>query len=220
MPVLYKDREEAGRKLLGIYDGPRHEVSVLGIARGGVPVGYPLAKGLSAPLDVVTVRKLPIPWSPEAGFGAIAPDGSLVLNPELVPRLGLSQEEIDEIAKSVLTEVRRRERAYREEGGTTRIKGRNVVLVDDGLASGFTMIAAIKMTRAAEATSVTVAVPVSPVDSAKRVEPLADGFICDHISRRYPFAVASFYEDFHDLTDEEVLGYLVKARGDADPEGT
>ena len=91
------------------------------------------------------------------------------------------------------------------------------MLVDDGLASGFTMIAAIRMARAAEAASVTVAIPVSPIDSVKRVEPLTDGFICDYISRRYPFAVASFYRDFHDLTDEEVLEYLAKASGKTEP---
>ncbi len=208
MPILFDDREEAGQRLAESYHGPREGVVVLGIARGGVPVGYPLAMSVGGELEVIVVRKLPIPYSPEAGFGAIAPDGSLVLNEEMMRRLLLPDEQVERIAARVLDEVRRREKAYRGDRAFPELKGKNVVLTDDGLATGYTMIAAIKMARQQEPESVSVAVPVSPAQTADRIEPLVDNFHCLYLSSHYPFAVASFYRDFHDMSDEEVLRYL------------
>ncbi len=210
---LYRDRLEAGERLKDIYDGPRDRVVVLGIPRGGIPVGYPLARSLKGILDVIVVRKLPIPWSPEAGFGAIAPDGSLTLNREMLLHLRLTEEEIRRVAAEVLEEVHRREKIYRGERPFPVLEGKNVIVTDDGLATGFTMIAAINMIRERRPHSITVAVPVSPVDSARRVEPLVDRFICPLVTRHYPFAVASFYQDFHDLTDDEVKGLLSSLSG-------
>jgi putative phosphoribosyl transferase len=211
--ALFTDREDAGRKLADLIKMPTGEAVVLGIARGGIPVGYPIAMNLNARLDVVTARKLPIPWSPEMGFGAIAPDGSTVLNEELMPRLGLSREEISSISEQVLAEVRRREEIYRGGRPAAAIKGRNVILTDDGLATGFTMIAAVEMAKKQKADSITVAVPVSPEDTAGRIESMVDSLVCIHIARTYSFAVASFYRDFHDMADGEVLDYLEKAAG-------
>lgn len=208
MPVLFLDREEAGRKLAGSYRGPVDGLVVLGIPRGGIPVGYHLAQELGGEFDVVVARKLPIPHNPEAGFGAVAPDGSLYLNEELLHHLRLSEEQIRAIASRVLVEVRRRVRIYRGDRPFPDLSGKNVVLTDDGLATGYTMIAAVEMVRKMGPASVGVAVPVSPEHTARRVRPLVDHFHCLHISDRYPFAVASFYEDFHDLTDDEVLSYL------------
>jgi putative phosphoribosyl transferase len=212
--ALFSDRLDAGRRLAELYDGPREDVVVLGIARGGIPVGYPLATELGAVLDVVTARKLPIPWSPEMGFGAIAPDGSMVLNDALMPSLRLSTEEVDAIAGQVLAEVRRRELVYRGDRGAAVLKDRNVVLADDGLATGYTMIASIEMVRKQGAAFLTVAAPVSPEDTARRVEALADRLLVIHEARTHSFAVASFYRDFHDMEDSEVLQYLEKARRD------
>jgi len=211
--ALFADREDAGLKLAGLIDVPAGDVVVLGIARGGIPVGYPIAMKLKANLDVITARKLPIPSSPEMGFGAIAPDGSLVLNDELLARLGLSREEISSIGERVLAEVRRREEIYRGGRPAAAIKGKNVILTDDGLATGYTMIAAVEMAKKQMADSITVAVPVSPEDTARRIEPMVDSLICIHIPRTYSFAVASFYRDFHDMADVEVLEYLEKAAG-------
>ena len=211
--ALFDDREDAGRKLASLIDVPAGEAVVLGIARGGIPVGYPIAVKLDAPLDVVTARKLPIPWSAEMGFGAIAPDGSIVLNNQLVARLGLSRKEIDSIAEGVLDEVRRREGVYRGGRHSVAIEGKNVMLTDDGLATGYTMIAAVEMAKKQLAASITVAVPVSPEDTARRIEPMVDDLVCMHVARTYSFAVASFYRDFHDMTDREVLDYLEKAAG-------
>jgi len=181
---------------------------VLGIPRGGIPVGHRLAQGLGGGFDVIVARKLPVPHNPEAGFGAVAPDGSLFLNEEMVRHLRLSEDQVHAIASRVLVEVRRRVRTYRGDRPFPDLHGMNVVLTDDGLATGYTMIAAVEMVRKMEAASVNVAVPVSPENTARRVRPLVDYFHCLHVSDRYPFAVASFYLDFHDLTDEEVLSYL------------
>jgi putative phosphoribosyl transferase len=209
--VLFSDRVEAGRRLAELYEGPRHEVVVLGIARGGVAVGYPVAIDLKAALDVVTARKLPIPWSPEMGFGAVAPDGSTVLNERLLPALGLSREEIEGIEREVLGEVRRRERVYRGGLAQADVEGKNVILVDDGLATGYTMVSSIEMVKNQKASRITVAVPVSPRDTARRIEPMVDRLLVIHTAGSGPFAVASFYEDFHDMEDDEVLEYLRKA---------
>ncbi|MBN2025703.1 MAG: phosphoribosyltransferase [Actinobacteria bacterium] len=212
MQDLYKDRDDAGRKLAGSYRGPQNDVVVLGIPRGGVPVGYHLAAATGGGLDVVVVRKLPIPSNPEAGFGAVAPDGSIVLNDEMMMRIRLPQEEIEDIAAEVLREVNRRERVYRGERPFPELAGRDVVITDDGLATGYTMIAAIRMARSQRPASVSAAVPVSPSDTADRVRPLVDHFHCLQVSRGYPFAVAGFYRDFHDMSDEEVIAYLDNAR--------
>ena len=208
MPRLFLNREEAGRRLGESYAGPRHNAVVLGIPCGGIPVGYCLAETIGAMLDVIVVRKLPIPDNPEAGFGAIAPDGSLVINEEMMGTLRLPEQVIISISSMVLDEVRRREKAYRGDRPFPDLKGANIILTDDGLATGYTMIAAIKMAREHEAESVGVAVPVSPSRTASRIRPLADHFHCLHVSDRYPFAVASFYYDFHDFSDDEVIRYL------------
>jgi putative phosphoribosyl transferase len=146
------------------------------------------------------------------GFGAIAPDGSMVLNEALMPSLRLSSEEIDSIAGQVLAEVHRRERVYRGGWAAAEVAGRNVILVDDGLATGYTMIASIAMMKNQGAAFIAVAVPVSPADTARRVEAMTDRLLVIHEARTYSFAVASFYSDFHDMEDSEVLAYLEKAR--------
>ena len=208
MRPVFEDRVDAGNHLARSYAGPRDKVLVLGIPRGGIPVGYTLAKAIGGQFDTIVVRKLPIPHNPEAGFGAVAPDGSLVLNEDMLSRLRLAPDTIEKTAAVVLEEVRRRERIYRGERPFPDLKAANIILTDDGLATGYTMIAAVKMVREREPESVTVAVPVSPIDTARRIEPLVDNLYCLHISHHYPFAVASFYNDFHDLSDEEVLRFL------------
>ena len=212
MPRLFLDREDAGRRLGEGYPGPRENALVLGIPRGGIPVGYFLAEAIGAGLDVLVTRKLPIPGNPEAGFGAIAPDGSRVINEEMMRALRLPEAEIIRVASRVLDEVRRREKAYRGERPFPELEDTNVILTDDGLATGYTMIAAVRMARQRGAASVAVAVPVSPAGTFTRIEPLVDHFHCLYVSDRYPFAVASFYHDFHDLSDGEVLRYLGERR--------
>jgi putative phosphoribosyl transferase len=212
MGVIFKDRQEAGRQLaqrLLSYRG--QDCIVLGIPRGGVPVGYDISGELSCPLDVIVPRKLPIPWSPEAGFGAIMLDGTRVLNAPMVRELGLSESQIDTIAANVLGEVQRRQAAYRGSRPDPVLAGRTVIIVDDGLATGYTMIAAAKAVRKQQPAAVVVAVPVSPRRSAAEVEKVADRLVVIHISNRLAFAVASFYEEFPDMADEEVIEYLSRA---------
>lgn len=210
--VIFSDRREAGRQLaqqLLSYRG--QNCIVLGIPRGGVPVGYEISQALGCPLDAIVPRKLPIPWSPEAGFGAIMPDGTRVLNEPMVRELGLSQNEIDSIAKNVLREVQRRQAAYRGNRPEPELANRVVIITDDGLATGYTMIAACLAVRKRNPASIVVAVPVSPRSSAMEVEKAADRLLVLHISDRLAFAVASFYEEFPDMPDEDVARYLEEA---------
>ncbi len=215
MPEIwfFETREDAGRMLaeeVARYAGNAQAI-VLGIPRGGVPVGAPIALRLGAPLDVIIPRKIPIPWEPEAGFGAVTADGTIVLNDEYVPLLGLSREEIVQAAREVQEEIRRRTRVYRDDRPPPAVQGRLVVLTDDGLATGFTMLAAIRSLRASNPSRVLVAVPAAPRSSLDRVAAEADDAICLILQERSPFAVASFYHRFPDLDDEEVIAYLRQA---------
>lgn len=206
--MIFRDRHDAGRKLaerLLIY---RHNAIVLAIPRGGVPVGYQVAKRLEVPLDLIIPRKLPIPSDPEAGFGAVAPDGTVVLNERMVANLGLSVKDIEVIVKHVLVEVRRRVREYRGGRPLPDLKGKNVLVVDDGLASGYTMIAALRAIKKEHPRRIVVAVPCSPGTSVERLEKEADEVVCLAVQPFGPFAVASYYEHFPDLSDDEVKGLL------------
>ena len=215
---VFADRLDAGQQLAAKmldrgYGG--EDAVVLAIPRGGVPVAYPVAKALGAPLDLIIPRKLPIPGNPEAGFGAVTADGTVILNQPLVAQLGLPPEEIAALAQQVLGEVRRRVEEYRGRRPPPELKGKTAILMDDGLASGFTMIAAIRAARRQEPAKVVVAVPVSPASSVRRVEPLADELVYLIVRETRSFAVASFYQRFPDLTDDEVKAYLRAAEGDS-----
>ncbi len=210
--VRFNDREAAGRELARHYGGRREDLLILGIPRGGPAVGLTMAQALDAELDVIVTRKLPVPWSPELGFGAIAPDGSLSLNPEVLDVIGLRDDDIQAIASEVLEEVKRREHVYRGDRTFPIVAGRNVVVVDDGLATGYTMIAAINMLRNLKPAWLGIAVPVGPADTVEHIRPMADYLLCFFIAGGAPFAVASYYDDFHDMRDAEVIQYLERAR--------
>jgi len=208
----FKDRESAGEMLSRVlmrYQGGH--AAVVAVPRGGVPVGFSIARNLQIPLDVVIPRKLPIPEEPEAGFGAVTGDGSVVLNDKLVAQLNLPAKTIDAIIKEVQREVRRREAVYRQAGPRINLGGRTVIVVDDGLASGYTMLAAIKSVKKDGPRKVVAAVPCSPVRSIDLVTPQVDEIYCLIRSDEPIFAVASYYEDFADLSDGQVLDYLRKA---------
>lgn len=215
----FETREDAGRRLAEELQsiGLKGPALVLAIPRGGVPVGMPIALALSAPLDVIIPRKIPIPWDPEAGFGAVTAEGTIVLNEELVPLLGLSQEEIERAARAVQQEIQRRTAVYRGQRPPPDVAGKVVILTDDGLASGLTMVAALRSVRRGGPGRVVVAVPAAPRSSLRRVEPEADEVVCLVEQARGPFAVASFYRLFPELTDEEVLHDLQMVR-QANPE--
>jgi putative phosphoribosyl transferase len=208
----FRDRSEAGRLLaerLHGYTG-RDDVIVLALPRGGVPVGYEVAKALGAPLDVFVVRKLGVPGHEELAMGAIASGGVLVLNEEIVRVLGISDSEIEGVVAAALHEVERREEAYREGRPFPDLAGRTVILVDDGLATGSTMRAAALAVRKHDPAHVLVAVPVAAAETCEEFERDVDEVVCAVTPR--PFrAVGIWYEDFSQTSDEEVRELLAQA---------
>jgi predicted phosphoribosyltransferase len=207
--AAFRDRRDAGRALARAVPHPRGEAAVvLAVPRGGVAVAAPVAKMLRASLELMFVRKLPMPHCPEAGFGAVALDGHVVLNEPLLRLLDLPPERVDAIVAETLAEVRRRAKEYTGSDRPPDVRGKPAYLVDDGLASGFTMIAAARMVKACGPSRMTLCVPVSPRDSLSAVEPYFDDLLCLIEQTRPPFAVASYYEDFCDLTDAEVRAIL------------
>ncbi len=206
---LFQDRVDAGKRLaerLRQYQGS--EAIVLAIPRGGVPVAIEVADKLGTPLDVVVPRKITIPYNPEAGYGAITEDGTIVLNEPLVKRLGLTEPQIQHQAEQVRAEIVRRSATYRGKLPSPPVARKTAIIIDDGLASGFTMTVAIKSTQRRKAAKIVVAVPVASGTAYDQVKPLADELVSIIVARVYQFAVASFYHHWYDLTDEEVIRYL------------
>jgi putative phosphoribosyl transferase len=199
------DRADAGRALAGWIDPlPDPDAVVFALPRGGIPVGRPLADLLGCELRPALVRKLPIPSNPEMGFGAVAADGTVRLNQAVIESFRISRDTADRVVAQVRGEVERRGTAYPGGWPLPDMSGRCVWLVDDGLATGLTMLAAADMLRAHQVARVTVAIPCSPADSLTRVAAEVDDVWCLVSQAGHPFAVASFYADFHDLTDAEV----------------
>lgn len=206
---LFRDRSDAGRRLAErLIEFEDSRAVVLAIPRGGVPVGYEIAKRLHAEFDVIVPRKIPIPWNPEAGFGAVTADGTIVLNDAMVRSLGLTSAEIEQAAEDVRREIVRRTQVYRGDRPPPDVENRPVILVDDGLASGYTMLAAIESLKKSSPSAVIVAVPVASSAAARLISAAADRLIALIVSHRLPFAVADYYLEWRDLTDEEVCAYL------------
>ena len=205
----FQDRREAGRALgaaLRKYAG-RGDVVVLALPRGGVPVAYEVARALGAPLDLFLVRKLGTPGHRELAMGAIASGGVRVLNDDVVRWYGISQDSIEAVAREEERELLRRERAYREGREPVPIEGRIAILVDDGLATGSTMRAAVKAVRQLRPSAVVVAVPVGARETCDELSAIADEVVC--VRTPEPFAaVGQWYFDFDQTTDEEVRRLL------------
>jgi len=201
----YKDRQEAGsvlaEKLL-----PHRQARpvIIAIPNGGVAVAIPIAKKLACPLHLMVVRKLQIPDNPEAGFGAVASDGTLILNEPLVQRLDLSETIIARQKERALKTIRARLARYGPAAEFPQLKGMTVILVDDGLASGFTMEAAVTVVKRHGPKTVIVAVPTSSMSAYRRISPLVDHLLCPDVSRLPIFAVANAYREWRDLEDEEI----------------
>ena len=210
-PVPYRDRHHAGEVLarhLDHYAG-RPNLLVLALPRGGVAVGYEVAKALQAPLDVFVVRKLGYPGHEEYAMGAIASGGVRVMNP--LDGLNVTEQEIERVAAREMQELRRRESQYRGDAGPAPIAGRTVIVVDDGLATGATMRAAVKAIRQQQPQHLCVAVPVGARESCEELRVLADDVVCAAVPE--PFhAVGLWYADFPQASDEEVHQLLEQAR--------
>lgn len=201
----FKNRFDAGEKLSEVYKLPKNSV-LFAILRGGVPVAYAISKSQQIPMDIVVIRKLPIPFNPEAGFGAITIDGKVILNPNF--EYLFSEIPIEEIAKDVLKEVKRRDFVYRQNKPYPNLEGKTAIVIDDGFASGYSAIAAYNMLKKYKPEKIIAIAPVCPEDTKKLLEQYFDEVYCLITSSKKPFAVASFYEDFHDLRDEEVLSLI------------
>lgn len=210
----FRDRREAGRVLaqaLARYAN-RPDVLVLALPRGGVPVAYEVARALGAPLDVFLVRKLGIPGHEELAMGAVATGGVRVLNDQVVRGLGIPERIIDAVAERERQELARRERLYRGDRPPPDVRGRTVILVDDGLATGSTMMAAIKALRQQEPASIVVAVPTASAETCEALRDDAEEVVCATTPEPF-YAVGLWYDDFSQTTDEEVRELLADARG-------
>jgi predicted phosphoribosyltransferase len=210
--MIFHDRSDAGKQLavrLTAYSNLPN-VLVLGLPRGGVPVAYEVARELNAPLDVFLVRKLGVPGHEELAMGAIATGNVRVLNDEVVRALGISQSVIDKVAALEMDELWRRQRAYRGNRAPISVRGQTIILVDDGLATGSTMRAALAALRPQRPARLVVAVPVAAAEICAEFQAEADEMICAYAPRDF-YAVGQWYEDFSQTTDADVRNLLAKS---------
>jgi predicted phosphoribosyltransferase len=210
--MLFADRYEAGRFLASTLSDlrTRPDVVILALPRGGVPVGYEVAKALNAPLDVFVVRKLGVPGHEELAMGAIASGGVRLLNQDLVQRLRIPRDAIESIAAREQRELERRDREYRNGRPPVDVSGRTVILVDDGLATGSSMRAAVEALRTKQPAQIIVAVPVASAVTCAEFESEVDEVVCGVTPEQFA-AVGQWYKDFSPTTDEEVRELLHRA---------
>lgn len=212
MPMLFRDRNDAGRRLaaaLQEFTG-QPDVLVLALPRGGVPVGYEVARALNVPLDVFVVRKLGAPRQRELAMGAIASGGAQILNEDVIRVLGISPEQIEIAAIHEQQELERRERLYRGNRGPVSTREKTVILVDDGLATGSSMRVAIAALRYACARRIVAAVPVAAQSTCQTIGNEADSVVCLYTPFDF-FAVGQWYENFSQTSDDEVRGLLARS---------
>ena len=210
-PERFRNRTDAGRQLaakLAAYAN-RPDILVLALPRGGVPVAFEVARALGVPLDVFLVRKLGVPGYEELAMGAVATGGVRVLNNEIVRDLGISEHEIDAVVAHEMQELARRDRLYRGDRQPPDVAGRTVILVDDGLATGATMRAAVQALRQQQAARIVAAVPTASPDTCQVLKAEADDVICAMTPEPF-FAVGHWYEDFTQTTDDEVRELLAR----------
>jgi putative phosphoribosyl transferase len=211
-PFRYRNRAEAGERLsqaLGAYaDSPKS--LVLALPRGGVPVAFEVATRLHAPLDAYVVRKLGVPGHEELAMGAVAGDGTVVVDDHLIAALGIAQAQFNEVVQRELDEVKRREAAYRDGRPDPQVLGRTVIIIDDGLATGSTMRAAALALRRRGPASIVIAVPTAAARTCEELRVFADEVVCPYTPEPF-YAVGLYYDDFRQTTDDEVRALLRKA---------
>ncbi len=206
--MIFRDRIQAGEKLaLALKERDLIDPIVLALPRGGVPVGKAVAHMLGCPLDVIPLMKIPVPWSPEANYGVVAMDGTIALNSPLVNRLELSERELEVATFMMLQEAQRRERLYRQGKHFPQLENRTVILVDDGLASGYSMVAAVSVVKKRRPHSIIVGAPVAS-DVAFRML-AGDRGITSLVTLVHDaepfFSLSAYYREFDSLSDDDVL---------------
>jgi putative phosphoribosyl transferase len=210
---VFKDRLHAGElladKLRPLTAG--RDVQLLAVPAGGVAVGYAVAEKLNTPLEVAIVRKIQIPWNTEAGFGAVTWDGRVLLNEPLVSQLRLSREIVEQRISQTRETVRQRMQNFRGNRPFPDLAGRTPILVDDGLASGFTMLAAVESLRAKQPEEIVIAVPTASVRAIQLLAPSVEKLVCLNIRQNPIFAVADAYDKWYDVSDDEVLELLKRS---------
>lgn len=208
----FRDRTDAGRQLaakLTIY--AKQDPIILALPRGGVPVGYEIARALAAPLDVWVVRKIGVPWHPELGVGAVAEGGHVHLTPNVLAQVGLTDEQLKELTEDKRREVEERVRTFRKGRPQPALRDRTVIIVDDGIATGGTVHAAIRSTRAQQPKQLVLAVPVAAPETIRELESEVDRVIC-LLTPSDLYAIGLWYEDFDQVSDAEVIDLLERAR--------
>jgi predicted phosphoribosyltransferase len=225
--IRYDSREEAGKilaKMLKtqndqLYSKLNKDTNIafcFAIPNGGVPVAEGFCSELGIKYDIIILRKIKIPYNPEAGFGSVTTDGTVLINEDLLPHLNLSQREIDKAIKRTNEEIAERLKFYKKDKWAEKnyheiIKEKKIFLIDDGLASGFTMFAAIKMVKKYNPDSIIIAVPTAPHRTVQKIQPKVDKIICPNIKNVFRFAVADAYKNWYDMSEEEVLEILEKS---------
>ncbi|MBW1694805.1 MAG: phosphoribosyltransferase [Deltaproteobacteria bacterium] len=211
---VFRDRGHAGDVLAHMLNSYKQDVQmVLGIPAGGVPVGVVVAETLNAPFDVAVVSKITLPWNPEAGYGAVAFDGTVRLNKALMARIGLSEAEIQKGIEETTAKVNRRVAKLRKKRPFPVLSEHYTILVDDGLASGFTMLVAVEALKKAGADNIIVAVPTAHKESLDAIISKVDAVFCPNIRSGLRYAVAVAYERWSDVDESEVLNNLEKVWG-------
>lgn len=210
--MIFTDRPEAGRLLAERLDHLRDaRPVVLALPRGGVPVAYPVARTLDAPLDVILVRKLGVPSHPEVAYGALSEDGVRVLNEDVLGAVRAGRRELDDTERAAETELHRQAQRFRGDRPRVPLGGRTAVVVDDGIATGATASAACRVAAAQGADRVVLAVPVAPRDTVARLEKTVDELVCLSMPEVF-FAVGEWYRDFSQTTDDEVVDLIARSR--------
>ena len=205
----FKDRKDAGRLLAQRLSGYRDADGItLGIPSGGVPVAAEIAKALELPLDLIIVRKVQLPDNPEAGFGAIGPDGAVSLNTHLMNQLRLTEKEVKRQIRITADTINRRNELFRKGRPFPALNDKVVIIVDDGLASGYTMLSAIDFIKRQKPEKIVVAVPTAPEGTVGLILPAVDELVCLNVRSEFVFAVAEAYKNWYDLDDAEVLSIL------------
>jgi predicted phosphoribosyltransferase len=210
--MVFANREDAGRKLASrlVEYANREDVIVLGIPRGGVPVAYEVARALDLPMDIFVLRKLGVPGHEELAFGAIGSGGVRVLDREIVVALGLSELDIDLVTRAERIELARRERLYRGGRPPLDVRGKTVILVDDGIATGSSLRAGVLALRQMQPAGIVIAAPVAPPSAANRLRMEADDVVCVETPEMF-YGVGQFYRDFSQTSDKEVNELLDRA---------